>query len=223
MKGIIYYQGCSNVGDPGNRYSERLKLLVEQWRQQFGLGEIPFYFVQIAPYYYSNDVDATDGALLREQQFRAMTLIPNSDLVCTNDLAYPYETQQIHPCQKRQVGERLANIALNRNYGLKDIMCDSPRFKDLTISGDTCYVHLQNDYDAISRYEDIQGFEVAGEDRVFHEAKAIYYWTKGIIITSPQVKKPVAVRYCFRNFKLGNVKNAALLPLFPFRTDNWEK
>lgn len=223
VKGIIYYQGCSNVGDPGNRYSERLKLLVEQWRQQFGLGEIPFYFVQIAPYYYSNDVDATDGALLREQQFRAMTLIPNSDLVCTNDLAYPYETQQIHPCQKRQVGERLANIALNRNYGLKDIMCDSPRFKDLTISGDTCYVHLQNDYGAISRYEDIQGFEMAGEDRVFHEAKAIYYWTKGIIITCPQVKKPVAVRYCFRNFKLGNVKNAALLPLFPFRTDNWEK
>lgn len=80
-----------------------------------------------------------------------------------------------------------------------------------------------DDYDAISRYEDIQGFEMAGEDRVFHEAKAIYYWTKGIIITSPQVKKPVAVRYCFRNFKLGNVKNAAFLPLFPFRTDNWEK
>lgn len=222
VKGIIYYQGCSNVGDPGNQYSERLKLLAGQWRSQFGLGDIPFYFVQIAPYYYDGDVDGISGALLREQQLRAMTIIPNSRLVCTNDLAYPYETQQIHPCQKRQVGERLAGIALNRDYGMKNILCDSPRFKDMTISNDTCYVHLQDDYEAISRYEDIQGFEVAGEDRVFHKADAYYYWTKGIIITCKEVKKPAAVRYCFRNFQLGNVKNAALLPLFPFRTDDWE-
>lgn len=221
VKGIIYYQGCSNVGDPGNQYSERLKMLVEQWRNKFGLDEIPFYFVQIAPYFY-DDVDGTSGAKLREQQFRAMTIIPNSNLVCTNDLVYPYETQQIHPCQKRQVGERLACIALNRDYGHNDILCDSPRFKDMTISNDTCYVHLQNDYGAISRYEDIQGFEIAGEDKVFHKAKATYYWTKGIIVTCEDVKKPKAVRYCFRNFQLGNVKNAAMLPLFPFRTDNWE-
>ena len=221
VKGILYYQGCSNVGDPGNQYSERLSLLVKQWREQFALGEIPFYFVQIAPYYYDDDVNKISGALLREQQFKALSLIPNSDLVCTNDLVYPYETQQIHPAQKRQVGERLAFIALNRNYGMKELMYESPRFKDLHISNDTCYIHLQNDYDGISRYEDIQGFEVAGQDRVFHKANAYYYWTKGIIITCPEVKSPVAVRYCFRNFQLGNVKNQALLPLFPFRTDNW--
>ena len=66
VKGIIYYQGCSNVGDPGNQYSERLKLLVEQWRSQFALGEIPFYFVQIAPYAYDGDnPDGISGALLR--------------------------------------------------------------------------------------------------------------------------------------------------------------
>ena len=70
VKGILYYQGCSNVGDPGNQYSERMKLLVDQWRQQFGLGEIPFYFVEIAPYHYDN-VNADNGARLREQQFRA--------------------------------------------------------------------------------------------------------------------------------------------------------
>ncbi len=219
VKGILFYQGCSNVGDPGNRYSDRLKLLVEQWRQQFGLGEIPFYFVQIAPYYYDDDVNKTSGALLREQQVRASDIIPNSGLVCTNDLAYPYETQQIHPTQKRQVGERLAYLALNKNYGMKNMLCESPRFKDLRISNDTCYVHLKNDYDGISRYEDLQGFEVAGADKVFHKANAYYYWTKGIIITCPEVKQPVAVRYCFRNFQLGNVKNQAGLPLFPFRTD----
>lgn len=222
VKGIIFYQGCSNVGDPGNQYSDRLALLVKQWREQFGLGEIPFYFVQIAPYYYDDDVNKTSGAFLREQQLRAASIIPNSDIICTNDLVYPYETQQIHPCQKQQVGERLAMVALNKNYGKSRLMCESPRFKELTVSNDTCYVQLQDDYGAISRYEDIQGFEVAGNDRVFHKANAYYHWTKGIIITCPEVKEPVAVRYCFRNFQLGNVKNAALLPLFPFRTDNWD-
>lgn len=221
VKGIIFYQGCSNVGAPGNQYSERLALLVKQWRHDFALGDIPFYFVQIAPYYYDNDVNKTSGAYLREQQFKALSLIPNSDLVCTNDCVYPYETQQIHPTQKQKVGERLAFIALNKTYGMKSILCESPSFKDMKISNDTCYVHLQNDYDGISRYEDIQGFEVAGADKVFHKANAYYFWTKGIIITCPEVKKPVAVRYCFRNFQLGNVANQAGLPLFPFRTDSY--
>ena len=220
VKGILYYQGCSNVGDPAGQYTNRLKLLVEQWRRDFRLGEIPFYFVEIAPYYYDN-IDGDWGAKLREQQFNAQKVIPNSALVCTNDLVYPWETQQIHPCQKQQVGERLAFHALNKLYGMNQIMCESPSIKEYSFKGDTCFVQIQNNYDAISRYEDIQGFELAGADKVFHPAKAYYYWTKGIIITSPEVKEPVAVRYCFKNFQLGNVKNAAMLPLFPFRSDDW--
>ncbi len=220
VKGIIYYQGCSNVGDPAGQYTQRLADLVAQWRRDFKQGELPFYFVQIAPYYYDNK-NGIDGALLREQQFKASKVIPNSGIICTDDLVYPYESQQIHPCQKQQVGERLALQALNKTYGMKSIWCESPEFKELKISNDTCYVHLKNDYDGISRYEDLQGFEVAGEDKVFHKANAYYYWTKGIIITCPEVKKPVAVRYAFRNWGYGNIKNAALLPLFPFRTDNW--
>lgn len=220
VHGILFYQGCSNVGYNTDKYAERLALLVKQWRSGFGLGNIPFYFVQIAPYAY-NGVDGTQGALLREQQLKAVDLIPNSDIVCTNDCVYPYETQQIHPAQKQKVGERLAGIALNKDYGMKEIMCESPKFKDMTVSNDTCYVHLKDDYYGISRYEDLQGFEVAGADKVFHKANAYYYWTKGIIITCQEVKKPVAVRYCFRDFKIGNVGNQAQLPLFPFRTDQW--
>ena len=220
VKGIIFYQGCSNVGDPAGQYTKRLNDLVSQWRRDFKQGEIPFYFVQIAPY-FNSDVNGDWGPKLREQQFNASKIIPNSGIVCTDDLVYPYESQQIHPSQKQQVGERLALQALNKTYGMKDIWCESAEFKDMEISNDTCYVHLKNDYNAISRYEDIQGFEVAGADKVFHKAIASYYWTKGIIITSPEVKKPVAVRYAFRNWGYGNVKNAALLPLFPFRTDNW--
>ena len=152
VKGILFYQGCSNVGDPGNQYSERLKLLVEQWRQQFALGEIPFYFVEIAPFHY-DDVNGTNGALLREQQFRAQQIIPNSSLVCTNDLVYPYETTQIHPAQKQQVGERLAYTALARDYGFNQVLYKSSSYKDMTVKGDAVYLHLQDNYHADAPYE----------------------------------------------------------------------
>ena len=200
VKGILYYQGCSNVGDPGDQYSQRMKLLVEQWREQFGLGKIPFYFVQIAPYRYDDDDNAISGALLREQQYKAAQIIPNSSLVCINDLVYPYET----------------------------IQYKSSSYKDMTIKNDTVFVHLQDNYWCDAPFEQMEGFEVAGEDRVFHPAQAQHFWQSGggywdeaIMITSPEVKKPVAVRYCFKNFQIGNVKNGAGLPLFPFRTDNW--
>ena len=230
VKGILFYQGCSNIGDPGNQYSERLKLLVEQWRQQFRLGELPFYFVQIAPYAYDgDDVNGLSGALLREQQLRAAQIIPNSSLVCTNDLVYPYETTQIHPTQKRQVGERLAWTALHRDYGFEQVLYKSSTYKDMMVKDGAILIHLQDNYHADAPYEMIEGFEIAGEDRVFHPATARHfwrpggnYWDEGISVSSPEVPNPVAVRYCFRNFLLGNVKNAANLPLFPFRTDHWE-
>jgi len=227
VKGILYYQGCSNVGDPGNQYSERMKLLVEQWRAQFGLGEIPFYFVEIAPFHYDN-VNGVDAAKLREQQFRASTIIPNSSLVCTNDLVYPYETTQIHPAQKQPVGERLAYTALVRDYGMEGLWYKSASYKDMTIKNDTVFIHTQDNYNCEAPFEQIVGFEVAGDDRVFHTARAQHFWRPGgdywdeaIIVISPEVKKPVAVRYCFKNFQIGNVKNGGGLPLFPFRTDNW--
>ena len=227
MKGIIYYQGCSNVGDPAGQYTQRLADLVAQWRRDFKQGELPFYFVQIAPYHYG-DANADSGPRLREQQFNASKIIPYSGIVCTQDLVYPYEKEQIHPCQKRQVGERLAYQALNKTYGMKSLICESMTFKEMKIVGDTVKVHFDNTFGAYNRFEGIEGFEVAGEDKVFHPATAKHFWQPGndpwnecIIVTSPEVKKPVALRYCFRNFELGNMANAGGLPLFPFRTDNW--
>ena len=229
VKGILYYQGCSNVGDPGDQYSERMKLLVQQWRSQFGLGEIPFYFVQIAPWAYDDgDVNGISGALLREQQWKAAQIIPNSSLVCINDLVYPYEFSQIHPTRKKPVGERLAYTALHRDYGFEQVLYKSASFKDMKIKNDTVFIHLQDNYSADAPFEQMEGFEVAGEDKVFHPAQARHFWQPGggywdeaITIVCPEVKKPVAVRYCFKNFQIGNVKNGANLPLFPFRTDNW--
>ncbi len=228
VKGILFYQGCSNVGDPGDQYSQRLKLLVEQWRSQFKLGDIPFYFVEIAPYHY-DDVHGTWGAKLREQQFKASQIIPNSGLVCTNDAVYPYESTQIHPAQKQKVGERLAFMALNKTYGMDKVICKSPSYKDMKVKNDTVMLHFNDECGAISRFEGITGFEVAGADKVFYPAQASHFWQPGggywdecIIVRSPSVSHPVAVRYCFRNWQLGNLANAGGLPLFPFRTDNWE-
>ena len=221
VKGILFYQGCSNVEFPSPNYANLLACLVEQWRNGFGQGQLPFYFVQIAPCWYNNDANGTEAAYLREQQLKAQTIIPNSAIVCTNDCVYPWETQQIHPRMKKPVGERLAQIALNRNYGFENIRCESARFDKMRIKGDTCIIFLKNDYQGISRYEDFQGFEIAGDDRVFHKAEVAYDWRIGLMVRSEKVPHPVAVRYCFRNFQLGNVYNQALLPLFPFRTDNW--
>ena len=195
MKGILFYQGCSNVGDPAGQYTQRLADLVAQWRRDFKQGELPFYFVQIAPY-HNGDVNGDAGPRLREQQFNAAKIIPNSGIVCTEDLVYPYEVEQIHPCQKQPVGERLALQALSKTYGMKGLFCESMTFKEMKIAGDTVKVHFDNTYGAYNRFE-------------------------GVIVTSPEVKKPVALRYCFRNFQLGNMANAGGLPLFPFRTDNW--
>ena len=227
VKGILYYQGCSNVGDPGNQYSERMKILVEQWRSQFRLGDVPFYFVQIAPF-DSGDKQGTWNALLQEQQWKASKMIPNCGLVCTNDCVYPYEGTQIHPAQKQKVGERLAFLALNKTYGMDKIICTSPSYKEMTVKNDTIFMHLNDLSGAYSRFIDIEGFEVAGADRVFHPAKAGHfwrpdggYWNDCLAITCAEVKEPVAVRYCFRNWLLGNLANAGGLPLFPFRTDNW--
>ena len=160
---------------------------------------------------------------LIEQQMKASKTIPNAGIVCTQDLVYSWEGWQIHPAQKRQVGERLAYQALNKQYGLTSIQCESPEYERLTISNDTCYIQLRNMYKGFSLLSncDLKGFEVAGEDRVFHPAKARAKGKNIVWMTCPEVKKPVAVRYCFRNWQTGNVYNTAMLPLSPFRTDDW--
>lgn len=221
VKGILFYQGCSNVGDPAGQYTERLRLLVEQWRRDFGEGDIPFYFVEIAPYRNDDGIDGESGARLREQQYNATKVIPNSAMVGTNDLVYPYEFSQIHPAQKQEVGQRLAFLALNKTYGKKEIVCDSPVYESMSVSNDTVFVQLNYNSLGINRFENLEGFEVAGEDKVFHKANAYHYWLQGIVITCPEVEHPVAVRYCFRNFSLGNVGNVGGLPLIPFRSDDW--
>ena len=193
--------------------------MVRIWRDLWGNQDLPFYEVELAPWLYGGD--GTSGARIREAQHKAVEIIPHSGIVCTNDLAYPYEKDQIHPCQKKQVGERLALLALNRNYGMAGLACEGPVYKDIEISGNTVTVNYKNVlWDGLSPWHDIVGFELAGEDRVFYPAKAERK-DFSVVVTSDQVPNPVAVRYCFRDFQVGNLTGSMNLPAVPFRSDNW--
>lgn len=219
IRGFAWYQGCSNVGH-ADTYASRLATMVAHWRELWGEGELPFYYVEIAPYAYDGKADGINGALLREAQFDAQALIPNSAMVCTNDLVKPYEAPQIHPANKRQVGERLAYQALSKTYGYKGIVADSPYYKGMEIKGDTVEVEFANAREGFSPWIDICGFELAGSDGQFYPAEAwLDSGTMRIQVRSAKVASPVAVRYGFRNFLPGNLKNHRNLPVIPFRSD----
>ena len=218
LKGFLWYQGETNAG-LYQYYADRLARMVEVWRELWGQGQLPFYEVELAPWKYSGD--GTLGARQREAQRKAAGMIPNSGIVCTNDLVYPYEYDQIHPCRKKEVGYRLAYQALNKTYGREGIVCDGPVYREMKV--DSCEVTLYfdgADY-GFSPWHGIEGFEVAGEDKVFHPAEAKLGPHRTIVVWSGEVPQPVAVRYCFKDFQPGNLTGRCNLPVAPFRTDNW--
>lgn len=220
VRGFLWYQGESNVGRHST-YAARLGTMVSQWREIWGLGELPFYIVEIAPYIYGGD--GTAGARLREAQQKAASEISGCGIITTNDLVYSYEGTQIHPCRKEEVGQRLAFLALNRTYGLESIVCEGPVFRNMDIKGNEAYIYFDNDDSGFSPWYDIKGFEIAAEDKVFHKAEAkVLPGKKCIVVSSKHVTAPAAVRYCFRDFCPGNLTGSRNFPVFPFRTDNWE-
>lgn len=221
-KGIIWYQGCSNVSTY-ETYSERLANMVRAWRDSIGLGDIPFYAVEIAPYQYDNPIEQGKSPFLREAQWKSIGLIPNSDMICINDLVEPFERYNIHPGNKAAVGKRLGDLALNKTYGGKQFLAISPKYKSHRFEDGAAIVAIDSPGDGICRNYDIRGFEVAGDDRVFHPADSVYFrWqTNEMVVSSKEVPDPVAVRYGFRDFLPGTVCGGNYLPLIPFRTDNW--
>ncbi|WP_300724830.1 sialate O-acetylesterase [uncultured Bacteroides sp.] len=218
IKGYLWYQGESNVGKH-DTYAERLKTMVELWRKEWGQGELPFYYVEIAPYGAGK---TTGSALLREAQFKAQSIIPNSAMICTNDLVEPYEAWNIHPKDKKTVGHRLAYLALEKTYGIQGIRSVGPVYRSMEVKDNTIILSFDNADDGFNRMKGMEGFEVAGNDHVFYPAQAEVYDNNKIRVSCPDVANPVAVRYAFRDFQVGNVKNMRELPLYPFRTDNWD-
>ncbi len=217
-KGIIWYQGESNVG--ANNFEAVMTDMVAFWRQEIGLGDIPFYMCEIAPYYYG---PYNSAAFLRESQYKLSQLIPNCGLVSTCDLALPQEKFNIHPRQKKQVGQRLAWLALNKTYGREMFMASGPTYKEMYIEGNEAFVGFDNLQMGICSNYMIEGFDIAGDDHVFHRADSVWvkWQTNHVAVSSKKVPKPVAVRFCFRDFSHGTLIGGGFLPAYPFRSDDW--
>lgn len=224
-KGFIWYQGEANI-TKWMDYDKLMVSLVNFWRDKWNNKDMPFYYVQLAHYEY-NDNKGVFLPLTVEAQYKAMKQIPKSSIAATTDIGHK---TCIHPSQKREVGQRLAFMALRNDYGIKGLPLDAPVFKSMKIEDDKIvaqFDNIDNAGNSISMFDktntlELTGFEIAGEDKVFYPASAMWIkYTNNVKVASDKVKNPVAVRYGFRNFIECNVKTNMGQPLVPFRTDNW--
>lgn len=219
-KGFLWYQGCSNLDD-NDHYDTMMARMAEQWRKDWGdsKNEMPFYYVMITPYSYG-DSNAISYPLFVENQARALEKIPNSGMAATTDIG---EETCIHPSKKFEVGQRLAALALAKTYGQLGFEADAPQMAAYSIKDGKAVITISNSENGLSPWygEAVVGFEIAGADKVFHKAQATISAQKEVTVWSDKVAQPVAVRYSFRNFAPGNLKNMFGIPVIPFRTDNW--
>ncbi|MDD4516375.1 sialate O-acetylesterase [Massilibacteroides sp.] len=215
VAGAIWYQGESNaaVGQTST-YDLLMRTLIKSWREGFKK-EIPFYFVQIAPYQYGEQDKAY---LVREQQEKTASY-PNTGMVVLWDLVD--DVKNIHPKNKQDVGQRLANWALAKNYNKENISYQSPAYQSMKIEKNKIRIlfdHVSSGLKCSDKK--ITGFMIAGEDKQFVPAK-VKIDGKTVIVSAPQVKKPVAVRFLFDNTSIGNLYTNEGLPVSPFRTDEF--
>tara|TARA_B100000809_G_scaffold263627_1_gene317345 strand:- start:26867 stop:28267 length:1401 start_codon:yes stop_codon:yes gene_type:complete len=218
IKGAIWYQGESNRKH-ASEYAQLMTSMVSSWRTKWNQGDFPFYFVQIAPFNYWGE---TNSAFLREAQLNTLQLLKNSGMAVTLDIG---DVNCIHPREKRKVGERLAYWALAKEYGIQGIEYSGPTYKSMTVNASTVKITFDNVTNGISSYgKEVTGFEIAGEDKVFHKAKGKIERAKGVVsLNSDKVTKPIAVRYNFHNLVNASIFSTAGLPASSFRTDSWEE
>ena len=224
-RGFIWYQGEANLDNPKD-YPLITVSMVNEWRKLWGNPNMPYYLVQLAPHAYG-DPDGTKLPRLVEQQYRIPSLLPFSGVAATTDIGHK---DCIHPPYKKEVGERLAYLALERDYGFEGLP-HTPTYREMAVEGSA--VRLR--FDGLSgagncfrifgkkKIMELEGFEIAGEDRVWHEADAEIDWdTNDILVSSSDVPSPVAVRYAFHNWPDdASVVTDSGLPLPMFRTDEW--
>lgn len=216
ISGVIWYQGESNV-TTSDTYSQLFTGMIGAWRTAWKK-EFPFYYVQIAPFNYQYSYT---GALLREQQLKSLSY-PNTGMVVITDLVN--DIKNIHPKNKREVGFRLANLALGETY--KKTMgtaFKSPLFRSMEIQGSKAILSFDNAPDGllIKNGKAPTEFYLAGADKKFVPGVAKIEKGK-ITVTSKLVDRPVAVRFAFSNTAMANLFSKEGLPVSPFRTDDWK-
>lgn len=215
IKGFVWYQGEHNIPEY-NDYADMMSGMVRTWRNIWGDNKLPFYFVQIPGWCYFNRSDGIERGLFVENQKKALTMIPYSDMATTTDIG---EEKCIHPSHKREVGQRLAACALYRAYGIRGLYSDVVHIKSVTYDKNTAKVTFVGGSFGMSA-ESVEGFELAGSDKVFYPAKASIV-NGSVLVTSQAVEHPIAVRYAFHNYIKANLRNSLGVPYCSFRTDNW--
>lgn len=214
IAGALWYQGEANVKAAPEVYDISLQTLIESWRKDFGK-QFPFYLVQIAPYNYKNNEKAY---IIREQQ-AMIAKFPDCGMVVISDIVN--DVKNIHPTNKQEVGKRLANMALNKTYGMKNIICQSPVFKTMYISRNKVTVEFEYAPNGlICKGKKLSNFYIAGADHKFVLADAFIKENK-VIVSTPLIDNPIAVRFAFTNDDIPNLFNKEGLPVAPFRSDNW--
>jgi sialate O-acetylesterase len=238
LRGIIWYQGESNSGRPGE-YRTLFPALIRGWRAAFAQDDLPFYWVQLANY-AGNGAQKTDWAELREAQTTALAL-PATGQAIAIDIG---ESGNVHPANKQEAGRRLALLALARACGQTDVVDSGPTFAHADFRPDgSVKIHFANTHGGLVNTTapgaasaptstptsvpvaaTIGGFELAGADRLFHPADETRIDGDAVIVRSTKITRPEAVRYAWRNDPRPppTLANGAGLPAAPFRTDSWQ-
>ena len=229
MKGLLWYQGCTNSREP-ERYASKMHALYNGWSRKFENPDMKLYFVQLAPWGFK------DIATIQEAQADFEREQPNAGMAVINDLG---NLTDIHPNDKGTVGLRLARMALRRDYGFADIEDRSPQLKSATVEGDSfvlTFDHAERLYLYNRDFSDVTPFELAGTNGVFKAAKIanlkVTTFANGrreyrgqieggarIVVKADGVDAPVRLRYCHSHPWLGTVYNEANLPLAAFHVD----
>ena len=215
IKGAIWYQGESNQ-TRAMQYRTIFPGMIEDWRATWNQGDFPFYFVQIAPYNYGQGETSVE---LREAQFLTLSKVKHTGMAVTMDIGNP---DDIHPTNKRDVGQRLALWALAKDYG-KDVVYSGPLYREQTIEGNKIRIHFNYIGTGLeAKGGPLTHFEIAGEDQVYHPANAVIDG-ETVVVSAAEVALPVAVRYGWSNTAEPNLCNAEGLPASSFCTDSWKR
>ena len=233
IKGVLWYQGESNCNN-ADTYFAKQRALIGSWRKAWNQGDFPFYFVQLANYGNpTNEAGADDGGWgkLRMAQLKSLA-VPNTGMAVAIELADVGNPGDVHPKTKKDVGERLSLWALAKDYGKKNLVYSGPLFKEMKVEGakiriafdsvgSGLTVATKKGYDPVVKEPQgkLQKFAIAGDDKKWVWAEAVIDG-KTVVVSSPEVPKPVAVRYAFAANPDGcNLYNNEGLPASPFRTD----
>lgn len=213
VKGVLWYQGCANVGR-AEQYEPLFKALIKDWRKLYANEELPFYFVQLAGWLAPKNVQPdSEWAALRNAQSKALEL-PNTAMAVAIDLGNPAD---IHPTNKQEVARRLGLIALNRTYGKNGVVCEAPRC--IASKSENGKMILKFNGPVHSTSGVLTGFTVGDKDGKFGYAKSVQTAPDTIELSSPLVKNPVCARYDWADCPDGNLMGIEDLPVAPFATD----